>query len=840
MTLTERYLAAKRALFDAVYSDLNDRQREAVYTVNNPLLVLAGAGSGKTTVLVRRIAFLIRYGNAYWSETVPDGLTGEQVEYLAQAAKQYPPQQLKPMLDAFAEDPCPSYRVLAITFTNKAAKEICSRIDAMFADDPAACEEIMTGTFHSVCVRVLRRHAEAAGYRPGFSIWDTDDSKKAYSEALKRCRIDEKLLPIKAVANAVSRAKDRLLTPEAFEAEAGADFRMEQIARVYSAYQQLLRESNAVDFDDIIMQTVLLFRRHPEIADFYQKRFRYVCVDEYQDTNLAQFELTRLFAAGHRNLMVVGDDDQSIYRFRGATIENILSFDKAYPDAKVIRLEQNYRSTQNILDAANAVIAKNNGRMGKTLWTSAGAGSMIHLVGCEDQNDESRRIVDTVQRTVARGEAKYRDFAILYRMNAQSQNIEKAFARAAVPYRMLCGTRFSDRKEIRDAVAYLQLIANHDDNVRLLRIINEPRRKIGPKTLEAIAAIAAEQDCSQFRVIEQAQSFVALKNAAPMLDDFARLINGLTADAAEMRLDVLFDAVLDRSGYRQMLVDAGEAEAERLENLDEFKSQIIEYIRECEDGGEAPTLVGFLEETALVADIDRYDEDADAVVMMTVHSAKGLEFPIVFLPGMEDGIFPGMQTIDGGDAEMEEERRLAYVAITRAKKELYILHADQRLLYGRTNYNPVSRFVSEIPASLIDEEKTTRSGVWGRTGYGTNQFGAYGAQSPASQKKTYYSESGSARSAGASGAGKDSGTVRVFLGSPAAKRPAPAAPKAAPVSAPAAAPAFQPGDRVIHMVFGAGEILSCKKMGSDILYEVMFERAGTKKLMGKFAKLRKA
>ena len=838
MTLAERYQTAKRALFDAVYNDLNDRQREAVYTVNNPLLVLAGAGSGKTTVLVRRIAFIIRYGNAYFSETVPDGLTDEQVDYLAQAAKTCTKEQIRPMLDAFAADPCPSYAVLAITFTNKAAKEIRSRIDAMFADDPAGCAEIMTGTFHSVCVRILRRHSEAAGYRAGFSIYDTDDSKKAYAEALKRCRIDEKLLPIKTVANAVSRAKDRLLTPEAFESEAGADFRMGQIARVYTAYQQILRESNALDFDDIIMQTVLLFRRHPEIAGYYQKRFRYVCVDEYQDTNVAQFELTRLLAAGHRNLMVVGDDDQSIYRFRGATIENILSFDKAYPGAKVIRLEQNYRSTQNILDAANAVIAKNNGRMGKTLWTSAGAGEMIHLVGCEDQNGESRRIVDTVQKLVASGNAHYRDFAILYRMNAQSQNIEKAFARAAVPYRMLCGTRFSDRKEIRDAVAYLQLINNHDDNVRLLRIINEPRRKIGPKTLEAIAAIAAEQDCSQFAVIERAQSYAALKNAAPMLDDFARLINGLSADAAEMRLDVLFDAMLDRSGYRQMLIEAGEAEAERLENLEEFKSQILEYMKESEDENETPTLTGFLEETALVADVDRYDESADAVVMMTVHSAKGLEFPIVFLPGMEDGIFPGMQTIEGSESEMEEERRLAYVAITRAKKELYILHADQRLLYGRTGYNPLSRFVSEIPANLIKEEKTQRAGIWGRTQpqgtFGNNGvYGSFGAQSPASQKKTYYR--GQDERSGGSNGTNGSGTVRVTLGSPAAPRPA-----SRPAVSPARqAPVFAPGDRVEHMVFGAGEVISCKKMGADILYEVIFEKAGTKKLMGSFAKMRK-
>ena len=837
MTLAERYLAAKRALFDAVYNDLNDRQREAVYTVNHPLLVLAGAGSGKTTVLVRRIAFIIRYGNAYLSDAVPDGLTDEQVDYLAQAAKTCTKEQLRPMLDAFAEDPCPSYAVLAITFTNKAAKEIKSRIDAMFADDPAGCAEIMTGTFHSVCVRILRRHAEAAGYHAGFSIYDTDDSKKAYAEALKRCRIDEKLLPVKSVANAVSRAKDRLLTPEDFETEAGADFRMGQIARVYTAYQQILRESNALDFDDIIMQTVLLFRRHPEILAFYQKRFRYVCVDEYQDTNVAQFELTRMLAEGRRNLMVVGDDDQSIYRFRGATIENILSFDKAYPDAKVIRLEQNYRSTQNILDAANAVIAKNNGRMGKTLWTAAGAGSMIHLVGCEDQNDESRRIVDTVQKLVASGNACYRDFAVLYRMNAQSQNIEKAFARAAVPYRMLGGTRFSDRKEIRDAVAYLQLINNHDDNVRLLRIINEPRRKIGPKTLEAIAAIAAEQDCSQFEVIERAQSYAALKNAAPMLDDFARLINGLTADAAEMRLDVLFDAMLDRSGYRQMLIAAGEAEEERLENLEEFKSQILEYMKDSEDGNETPTLTGFLEETALVADVDRYDESADAVVMMTIHSAKGLEFPIVFLPGMEDGIFPGMQTIEGGESEMEEERRLAYVAITRAKRELYILHADQRLLYGRTGYNPLSRFVSEIPSSLIEEEKTQRAGVWGRV-QSQGTYGSFGAKSPVSQKKTYYREQDS-RPAGNSpnSAKPGSGAVRVAVGASAPTRTvAPSRPAATPARQ---APVFAPGDRVEHMVFGAGEVISCKKMGTDILYEVIFEKVGTKKLMGSFAKMRK-
>ena len=800
-TLPQRYLAAKAALFERAFSSLNPRQQEAVFHVNGPLLVLAGAGSGKTTVLVRRIAFLIRYGNAYHSERLPEPLTEAAVSRLEQAAS-LSPGELLPLLDEFADDPCPPWRVLAITFTNKAANEIKTRLAGMFPEQPGYADEIWTGTFHSVCVRILRRHGEACGYRPGFSIYDADDSKKSFSEAMKRTGVDEKVLPLKTVANAVSRAKDRLLTPEEYETEAGRDYRLGQIARVYAAYQQLLRESNALDFDDLIMQTVLLLQREPSVAEEYQRRFRYVCVDEYQDTNPAQFALTRLLSGGSRNLMVVGDDDQSIYRFRGATIENILSFDKAYPGATVVRLEQNYRSTQNILDAANAVIRQNAGRMGKTLWTAAGAGAPIHLISCADQNDEGRRIVDVIQRKVARGEARYRDFAVLYRVNAQSQSLEQAFARAAVPYRMLGGLRFNDRKEIRDAAAYLQLIANHDDNLRLLRVINEPRRKIGPRTLEAVAQIAQEQDCSMFGVIERAADFVALRNARPMLEDFAALIHTLTEDLGRLPLDVFFDAVLDRSGYRRMLTEAGESEAERLDNLEEFKSQIIDYMKHAEQ----PTLAGFLEETALVAEVDRYDEDADAVVMMTMHAAKGLEFPVVFLPGMEDGLFPGMQTIDAGQAEMEEERRLCYVALTRAKRELYILHTAQRLLYGRTGYNPLSRFVSEIPDALLEQSRPRSGGSAGRGLYGSR-----GAAPAPEQPRVYFSEHG------APSAEK-----------PAAKRPA--APREQ----------FEPGDRVRHPVFGEGEVLSVRRMGSDTLYEVMFDTAGTKKLMASYARLRRA
>ena len=836
-TTEQRYLSAKRALFDKVYQSLNERQREAVYTINDPLLVLAGAGSGKTTVLVRRIAFIIRYGNAYHSEYVPFGTDDATVREL-EAALSLPTEEIeKNILPTFSNNACEPYRILAITFTNKAANEIKERLARMFPEDPQTASDIWSGTFHSVCVRILRQHCELCGYRPGFTIYDTDDTKKSLLLAMQRCNVDEKLLPVKAAANAISRAKDRLLSPDAFLFEAGSDFRQKQIARVYEAYQQLLRESNALDFDDIIMQTVLLLKNHPDVREKYQQRFKYVCVDEFQDTNVAQLQLTVLLSGFHQNLMVVGDDDQSIYRFRGATIENILTFDKTFPTARVIKLEQNYRSTQTILDAANAVISHNSGRKGKTLWTAAGEGEKIHLCLCDDQNAEARFVVDSVNRKVAKGEATYRDFAVLYRTNAQSQSIEKAFARSAVPYRVLGGTRFTDRKEIRDAVAYLQLINNHDDNVRLGRIINEPRRKIGAKTLDAIAAIAEEQGCSQFSVIERAASFTALERSRATLEQFASLINSLTSLAESVTLDVLLDAVLDRSGYRQMLIDAGPTEAERLENLDEFKSGILEYMKE----NEAPTLTGFLEETALVADVDRYDETADAVVMMTIHSAKGLEFPIVFLPGMEDGLFPGMQTITAGESEMEEERRLAYVAITRAKKELYALHTRNRLLYGQTMYNPVSRFISEIPSSLIEADSdgfaaaSTRTGFGGGysagfgSGYGgfgqsrSSVYGTRGAESPVTQKRTYYTapeRTEVKQTAPPSG-------ERLTLGKP--------------ITPPknTAREVFSAGDRVRHMTFGEGEIISVRPMGADTLYEIVFERVGTKKLMATYAKLKK-
>lgn len=816
MSLNEKYLKLKKALFDKCYAHLNDMQREAVYTVNDPLLILAGAGSGKTTVLVNRIVFIIKYGNAYYSDRIPEYLDDEYIKEMEEALASPDKSAAEEILQDFASNPCPPYRVLAITFTNKAANEIKSRL-ASALDDPDTANDIWAGTFHSICMRILRVNCEKIGYKKQFTIYDADDSKKAITSAMKRCQLDEKMFPVKTVISAINKAKDRLMTPEQYAAEVGSDFRLSKIARVYAEYQRALFESNAMDFDDIIMKTVELFRKDPETLDFYQRKFKYVCVDEYQDTNEAQFVLTSMLAQGYRNIMVVGDDDQSIYKFRGATIENILNFDTSFNDTKVIKLEQNYRSTSTILNAANAVIANNKGRKGKNLWTTGAVGEKITIRRLDDQNLEAKDIVDTITRAVAHKGRCYRDFAILYRTNAQSSSIERAFAKSGTPYRMLGGVRFSDRKEIRDAVAYLQLIENHSDRERLLRIINEPRRKIGDRTLEAVSMIAAEQNCSLFDIIENASKYTALSRSAATLEKFAELINRLTVMSRHMSLPDLFDTVLDESGYRAMLEAAGEEEKDRLDNLDEFKSSIIEYV----NNNEEPTLVGFLEENALVADVDRYDESADAVVMMTIHSAKGLEFPIVIIPGFEDGIFPGIQNIVGTNDDMEEERRLAYVALTRAKEQIYILHTKSRLLYGQTQYNPISRFVTEIPEEYIQREE-----------YENPYY------TPQSQPKVYFRDNEyyaqeRKNQASSRPVSLPASTVRVgddiTVGKNIFAKPTKSEPQAT----------LAPGDRVRHMTFGDGEILSVRSMGADTLYEVMFDKVGTKKLMATYAKLKK-
>ncbi len=814
-TYEKRFLSAKREIFEKAYAYLNPEQRSAVFTVNNPLLILAGAGSGKTTVLVKRIAFIIRYGNAYYSDDIPRSMdmNEETVSFFEQFAKA----QEKPepaFLCGFASDPCPPWQVLAITFTNKAANEIKSRLCTELEDDSIA-KDVWAGTFHSVCVRILRAHAEKLGYKSGFTIYDTDDTKKAITNVIKECNIDEKVLPVKSAINAISRAKEQLLTPDEYANTFNStDHKAKLIHRVYTVYQQRLTDSNAMDFDDIIMQTVFLLRDFEEVRAYYQRKFKYVSVDEFQDTNKAQLILTELLSNGYRNLMVVGDDDQSIYRFRGATIENILNFDKHYPDAKVIRLEQNYRSTDVILGAANGIIKHNTGRHAKTLWTERGGGDKITVRRLDDQNGEARYILDIIRRQVRSGAHEFRDYAILYRTNAQSSTIERAFAKSGIPYRMLGGTRFNDREEIRDITAYLQLICNHSDRERLKRIINKPKRKIGNTTIEAIAEIADAEGISMFEVIENCQRYIALARGSKQLLEFASLINELTFMMQNEPLDVLVRETMERSGYRRSIEEKGEEEKDRLDNLDEFVSGVIDYMKSTDE----PSLTGFLEDNALVADVDKYDETADAVVMMTVHSSKGLEFPVVFIPGMEDGIFPGLQTVMEGPAAIEEERRLAYVAITRAKKELYILSAESRLLYGRTTYNPPSRFLAEIPNEYIDVTKQENAGArttdvgssggWNHESYGyrASEHSPYVSQKSESAARSKYAD----------------------YGMPKASKPA--ATKVEKLNV---------GDRVSHISFGEGDILSVNPVGADVIYEIMFDNVGIKKLMGTYAKLKK-
>lgn len=792
--LNTRYILAKRKLFDTYYSDLNAEQRKAVFTVNGPLLILAGAGSGKTTVLVKRIAYIVKYGNAYMSERIPSDIDEDKVAKL-EAAAVLDKGQIEEILDEFTEFPCAPYRVLAITFTNKAANEIKNRLSLML--DGEISNDIWAGTFHSVCMKILRYNSEAAGLLPGFSIYDADDSKRACAAAMKRCNIDEKTLPLKSVLNEISRAKDRLVGADAYMAEVGMDYRRKQIARIYKEYQSALDSSNALDFDDIIFKTVMLLKNNEDIRRKYQDRFRYVCVDEYQDTNEAQFALTALLSGGYRNLMVVGDDDQSIYRFRGATIANILGFDRHYNDAAVIKLEQNYRSTGNILGAANGIISNNKGRKGKTLWTDRSIGELITVKEADNQNSEARYIADTISQSVRDGKRKCRDFAVLYRTNAQAQSIESLFAKTGIPYRTLGTTRFYDRKEIRDMIAYLHLINNHADNERLKRIINEPKRKIGDKTVADIERIARDEGCCMFEIIQRARVYSELSRSVESLHRFAELIEGLSILAESLPLSDFVQKVSEMSGYRQMLIDGGEQERDRLENIDELISGALEYQKDNDQA----TLTGYLEEVALVSDIDKYDENADAVILMTIHSSKGLEFPVVFLPGMEDGIFPGMKTITGPDDEMEEERRLAYVAITRAKEKLFILYAHERMLWGRSGHNPPSRFIEEIPSQYLDVHKRENESF---------------RQIVKPAVKTYYTDKNHI------GGGEITVNKSIHVNRS---------------SAPAAN--ISEGDRVKHRIFGEGEVLSVRNMGADIMYEVAFETAGTKKLMATYAKLTK-
>ena len=817
ITLQNEYTRIKRKLFDTYFAFLNEKQREAVYTTEGPLLILAGAGSGKTTVLVNRLAYIVRYGNAYKSDYVPGG-TDERTLDEMKAAISLPRDELGAFLCRFAVFPPPAWSVMAITFTNKAANEIKDRVGKIFGDDSSEANEIWTGTFHSVCMRLLRKYTAESGYLPGFGVCDADDSKKVCKECLKDLNIDEKQLPIKTVLNKIGRAKDQLMSPEDFKADAGQDIKLRQIAEVYEVYQRRLKEANLLDFDDIIMQTVLLLQNNEAVRNALQTRFRYVSVDEYQDTNKAQLVLTLLLSGKYNNIMVVGDDDQSIYKFRGATIENILSFDKKIKDTAVIKLEENYRSTKTILDAANAVIAHNTERHGKNLWTSGDRGEPISITKLSNQTTEARFIADKIEENMRSG-CDFKSFAVLYRTNAQSRSLEQTFAKSGIPYRLLGGLRFFDRQEVKDVLAYLCVVNNPSDDVHLGRIINVPRRGIGDKSIGAARTIALAEGTPLLQVMRRAGQYKAIPaGAAAAMSLLAELFDKYRAKADEVGISELIRFIAEDSGYLQMLVQTGEEGKERIENIEELVSTAAQY----EQDADVPSLSGFLEDVALVSDVDKYDETANAVVLMTIHSAKGLEFPIVFLPGMEEGIFPGYQTMYDPE-EVEEERRLAYVALTRAKKQIYITHVHDRMLNGSTQMNRPSRFLDEIPSELTDVDD--RSGFFssrGSAGWDEDDdpFAAYAKAATINNAKTTVPQQ------------------RPYSAAP--SRPAPTISfgvKPAPIRR--ATQEFNAGDRVHHNTFGDGTVLTTRPMGGDVLYEIAFDSVGTKKLMATYVKLTK-
>ena len=780
-----RYLAAK---------GLNPPQQEAVRTVTGPVSVLAGAGSGKTTAIVNRIAFMMRFGNAYDGEIPP--FSAEDTEFLRQIADGETAPDEQRLTEILGYAPIPGWRILAITFTNKAAAELKARLETMLGESAA---DVWAATFHSACVRILRQHIDRLGYTSDFTIYDADDSQRVIKDLLKEPSLQdrsrgvslEKAFPPKAVAHEISRAKDRLLTPQDMLQEADGDYRRSKIAQIYAAYQQRLKDSNAVDFDDIILLTVRLFREQPDVLEKYQNRCRYLLVDEYQDTNPAQYELIHLLAEKHRNLCVVGDDDQSIYKFRGATIENILSFESQFPDCKVIRLEQNYRSTKQILKAANSVIRNNQGRKDKTLWTDLAEGDKIHWYRAADQNAEARFVAETVQEGVKQG-GLYQNYAVLYRTHALSNTLERQLAQAGIPYRIYGGLRFFDRKEIKDIVSYMCVVNNPFDILRFTRIINEPKRGIGAQTLADITAISLDLGISPLEVLRTADSYPAIAKRAKVLQEAADVFDRLQEAAETMPLDAFYDTLLETSGYMDMLRAEGEEGENRIENIKELKTSILSYINTAENEGDEPTLSGFLEEISLYTDQDRADESQDAMTLMTIHAAKGLEFENVFLIGLEEGVFPSRRSMDSPE-EIEEERRLAYVAITRAKQRLYITTTSFRMLYGQTASNTSSRFLREMDPEVIEKEEPEQQSTFTASKGGTN---------PKMQTDAFFRY-----------AEKNIGSAPDL--------------------------SFTAGDRVKSFIHGEGTVLTVTPMGGDVLLEIAFDRVGTKKIMAKYARIRK-
>ena len=798
----QRYVTARKAVIARDLARLNPMQRQGAMTTEGPLLLLAGAGSGKTTVLIQRVYNLLTYGRGSDSDEVPDWATEEDLDFLEHFPDRPDGDEVRRVHRLCAVDAPRPWEIIAITFTNKAAGELKERLAARLG--PAA-NDVWASTFHSACVRILRRDIDRIGFEKDFTIYDTDDAKRVIKDILKEQNLDEKTFPIRSVLSAISASKDRYEGPEVFrkKAEAANDWRMTRIAKIYAAYQQKLSTANALDFDDIIYHTVTLLQKEPEVLDYYQKKFRYVLVDEYQDTNHLQYLLTGLLAGGHRNLCVVGDDDQSIYRFRGANIENILNFEKQYTGARTIRLEQNYRSTQNILDGANAVIRHNTGRKGKTLWTENGKGEIITVKTCFNESDEANYVVGQIMMNYRRG-VNWKEHAVLYRTNAQSNAMEYAFKRNGVPYKIIGGMKFFDRAEVKDMLAYLCVINNPTDDLRLRRIINVPSRKIGTATVDKAQVIATEEGRPLYEILCHASDYPELKSSAVKLLAFTDMMEEMRRHVADLGLVEFYEYVCDRTGYVRMLQEKDDMESRgRLENVQELASSIMGFL---ENEPENPTLAGFLDEVALYTDLDSQADSDNCVPLMTMHSAKGLEFPCVFVVGMEDGLFPGNRAM-GDEEEMEEERRLCYVAMTRAKEKLTLTNTRQRTLYGRTSPAMPSRFLKEIPEENME---------W--------------LGKPEPQQAASHWEGEWQRPAAAS-------QVRTRREEPVRSTTAPSAPSVRARSAAPSAPLMQlrAGDSVRHNAFGDGMVLSVRPMGGDALVEVAFDKIGTKKLMLKAA-----
>lgn len=735
---------------------LNPPQREAVQHTEGPLLILAGAGSGKTRVLTNRIAYLIE------------------------------------------EKGVNPWNILAITFTNKAAGEMRERVDKIVG---FGAESIWVSTFHSTCVRILRRYIDRLGYDNSFTIYDTDDQKTLMKDICKYLQIDTKVFKERNLLSAISSAKNEMITPEEYRLKAEGDFGRQKIATVYEEYEKQMRANNALDFDDLLLKAVQLFQTQPDVLEYYQERFRYIMVDEYQDTNTVQFQFVSILAAKYRNLCVVGDDDQSIYKFRGANIRNILDFEQVFSDAKVIKLEQNYRSTGTILNAANAVIRNNRGRKDKTLWTDNDEGDKIQFRQFDSAYDEAEFIVDDICRKTRGNGANYNDFAILYRTNAQSRLFEEKFVTANIPYKIVGGINFYARKEIKDVLAYLKTIDNAKDDIAVRRIINVPKRGIGLTSVNRVQEYALARELGFYEALMGVEFIPNIGRGASKMESFVALIEHFKMDAERIKISELVDEILEETGYLEELKGEGEIEAEaRIENIDELKNKIIAYEEVCEDQGETATLSGFLEEVALVADIDSLEEDSDYVVLMTLHSAKGLEFPQVYLAGMEDGVFPSYMCITSDDkSEIEEERRLCYVGITRAEQELTLTYARRRMIRGEMQYNKMSRFLKEIPVELLSDGD------------------AFKNEKPEPPVQTAYQQA------------KKSFHTKAFQAKPIQQFKV----------ADGKGPGYDVGDRVRHMKFGDGLVTAITEGGRDYEVTVQFDQAGQKKMFATFARLQK-